>query len=151
MKILDRLPLLFLVTVPLFGAGAFFVALTPYLDAMRIAGYLMFALSADLLAYRHFSLIQRTRDGLASVWLVIFAYYKVFFGIAITGIFVLITTRIIEPDFSWIEPVLYALLMSSAAGSTFAAVVFEVCYRRGLLDHRIDPRPRLRAKKRRVR
>ncbi|WP_273843960.1 hypothetical protein [Rubrobacter calidifluminis] len=144
-KIAARLPLLFVVVPIAVGVVVFFIDETRYLEVSRIVVYVLFAIAATVLAIGHFRLLGRSEDGKASVWLIAFAYSKMFLAAALWAVALLVTLSVsvgpIRAHELLVAHILYAFVAAAMAGTVLSASVFAIGYRLGRLNHRIWPYP----------
>lgn len=146
-RLAHYVPHLFVV-LPL-AAGLFFGLLDAHPALWlytRLALYALFAAAATVLAAGHLMLIGRSEDGRASVWLVAFAYSKVFLALALWTVAVLTGLAyhfeaLVREVLPLLSHVLYGALGAAMAGTALSAAVFLVGYARGCLDYRIRPYP----------
>lgn len=158
-RLLERLPLAYVVIAPLAWFVALVVAREPYLEVVRFGIYIPYAAATLVIAAGSIILVNRSRTGKVALWLVALTYEAVFFALAIAGILALTTVRTINPGLIdpnvtasasavWLQALSYAMIAGSASATVLTAVVLVYGLRNGGLFLEIDPLPRLRRKKR---
>ncbi len=151
-KLLDRLPLLYVLLAPVAWFAALLLAADPTLDGLRLAIYFLYSVSALVIATGLVHLARRSEDGTASVWLVSVMYEAVFFALSLVGILGLTLLRIYHPELlmpevsasplaSFLQRLAYAMIAGSAMGTFISACVLLYGFLRGHLDMRIHPWP----------
>ncbi|MCL6437204.1 MAG: hypothetical protein K6T51_01225 [Rubrobacteraceae bacterium] len=144
-KAASRLPLLFVIVPLIAGVAAFLIDETRYLEIARIVVYVLFVLATTVLAVGHFGLIRSARDGRASIWLIAFAYSKLFLAAALWSVAILVSLSLIfgfaRSHSLFLSHILYAFIAAAMAGTVLSALVFFIGSRAGCLGRRIWPYP----------
>lgn len=148
-RLADKLAWLFFLVPPTASGLIFLLEAYGIQDLPRLVVYILFAIAATVLAIGHIRLLFWSKDGKASIWLMAFAYSKVYLAIALWGISVVVLIRLWYPTLitSTLLHAVYALITSAAVGTMLSAIVFALGYKFGCLSYRVQIFPWSRKKK----
>lgn len=132
------------------------ILMRPWLDAgpVRLTTYIIFFLSALLLAQRYLAIIRESEDGLASVFLIAACLWWMSFAITALAIEYLIIARVYGfwPHLSqnMQERIAYFFISGAAVGVLFKAVTFRFIPKQTLMGRRVQAWPLTIARRRRT-
>lgn len=119
----------------------------PELEAgpVRLSTYIVFFVASTLLAHRYLSIVRRSDDGMANLFIVASCYWWITFAITSIVIFYLITARAYDLWPHWgenpTERFSYFFISGAAVGVFFKAIAFQFIPTEALIDRRVPAWP----------
>lgn len=151
-RVLDRLPLVYVILAPLAGLGAYFLSQTSSWGLITLLLYLNYAAAETVITISYAVIAQSGKDGKVAVWLVSVLYAGIFFVVTLWSIEILLGVRYLHPELvtdsgrpqegaQLIESLSYAFIAASAAAANVSAAVLLYGFRHGGLQRKIRPWP----------